>query len=124
MVVKYPNDILLDLDRMIEELTRLRARVAAWTAERERKGESLIHLDDEGCLVFSSEEAYAAYLDSQPDKYPSEIRAYFIDEHNFKVRYSDYEPTPEKIRELKEARQEIAEGDVVDGEEAFRKLGL
>ena len=30
MVVKSPNDILLDLDRMVEEMTQLRARVAAW----------------------------------------------------------------------------------------------
>ena len=86
--------------------------------------EQSFHLDDEGYLAFHNEAAYAAYLDTQPDKYPSEIRAYYIDERGFKIHYSDYEPTPEKARELKEARREIAEGDVVDGEEVFRELGL
>jgi len=63
-----------------------------------------------GYLVFSSERAYAEYLDKQKGKLPSELQAYFIDEHGLKVVYSDYEPTPEKARGLAETRQRIAEG--------------
>ncbi len=80
--------------------------------------EQSFHLDDEGYLVFHNEAAYAAYLDTLPDKYPSEIRAYYIDEHGFKVRYSDYEPTPEKAKELEEARKE----PTVPAEEVLQEL--
>ena len=68
------------------------------------------HIDDEGYLVFSSERGYAEYLEKQEGKLPREVRAYFIDEHGLKVVYSDYEPTPQKARELAETRQRIAEG--------------
>ena len=84
----------------------------------------LIDVDDEGYLVFRDEASYAAYLDAHPDKYPSELRACFIDPHGFKVYYSDYEPTPEKAKELEKVRREIAEGQVVDAEEALKELGL
>jgi len=68
------------------------------------------YIDDEGYLVFSSERAYTEYLGKQKGKLPSEIQAYFIDEQGLKVVYSDYEPIPEKARELAETRQRIAEG--------------
>jgi hypothetical protein len=68
------------------------------------------YIDDDGYLVFSSERAYAEYLNKQKGKLPSEVQAYFIDEHGLKVVYSDYEPTPEKARELAETRKKIAEG--------------
>lgn len=64
------------------------------------------YIDEEGYLVFASEEAYAAYLDKQEGKLPSEVKAYFIDEHGLRVFYSDWEPTPEKAKELEEIRQE------------------
>ena len=83
-----------------------------------------VDVDDEGYLVFRDEASYAAYLDAHSDKYPSELRAYFMDPHGFKVHYSDYVPTPEKARELEEIRREIAEGQVVDGEQALKELGL
>lgn len=83
-----------------------------------------VDVDAEGWLVFSDEASYAAYLDARPDKDPSQLCAYFIDEHGFKVLYSDWVPTPEKARELEEARREIAAGEVVDGEEVFREMGL
>jgi len=84
------------------------------------------YIDDEGYLVFSSERAYAEYLDKQKGKLPSEVQAYFIDEHGLKVVYSDYEPTPEKARELAETRQRIAEGraKLYPLEEVTRELGL
>lgn len=34
--------------------------------------------DNEGYLVFSSERAYAEYLDKQKGKLPGEVQAYFI----------------------------------------------
>jgi hypothetical protein len=86
--------------------------------------EQAFHLDDKGYLVFHNEAAYTAYLHTQPDKYPSEIRAYFIDEHGFKVYYSDYEPTPEKARDLEKARREIAEEKTHRFEDVIAELGL
>ncbi|HID87626.1 MAG TPA: hypothetical protein EYP55_09670 [Anaerolineae bacterium] len=84
------------------------------------------HIDDEGYLVFSSERAYAEYLDKQKGKLPSEVQAYFIDEQGLKVVYSDYEPTPEKARELAETRNRIAEGraKLYSLEEVGQELGL
>ena len=84
------------------------------------------YIDDEGYLVFSSEGAYAEYLDKQKGKLPSEVRAYFIDEHGLRVVYSDCEPTPEKARELAETRKRIAEGKakLYSLEEVAQELGL
>jgi hypothetical protein len=74
--------------------------------------EQSYYIDDDGYLVFLSEDAYADYLDKQEGKPPSEVRAYFIDEQSYKAFYSDWVPTPEYARELEEARREIAEGKV------------
>ena len=84
------------------------------------------YIDDEGYLVFSSERAYTEYLDKQKGKLPSEVRAYFMDEQGLRVVYSDYEPTPEKARELAAARKRIAEGraNLHILEEVTRELGL
>jgi hypothetical protein len=82
------------------------------------------YIDDEGCLVFLSEEAYADYLEKQGGKLPSEVRAYFIDEQGYKAFYSDWEPPPEYAKELDEARREIAEGKVYSFEEVVKELGL
>ena len=84
------------------------------------------YIDDEGYLIFSNEMAYAKYLDKQKGKLPSEVRAYFIDEHGLKVVYSDYEPTPEKAKELAETRKRVAEGKakLYNLEEVARELGL
>lgn len=84
------------------------------------------YIDDEGYLVFSSERAYAKYLENQKGKLPSEVQAYFVDEHGLKVVYSDYEPTPEKAKELAETRDRIAEGkaELYNLEEVARELGL
>lgn len=84
------------------------------------------YIDDEGYLVFSSERAYAEYLEKQKGKLPSEVSAYFIDEHGLKVVYSDYEPTLERSRELAETRKRIAEGKakLYSLEEVIRELGL
>lgn len=84
------------------------------------------YIDDEGYLIFSSERAYTEYLDKQKGKLPSEVQACFLDEHGLKVVYSDYEPTPEKARELAETRKRIAEGraKLYSLEEVAQELGL
>ena len=86
--------------------------------------EQCYYIDEEGYLVFFSEEAYADYLDKQEGKLPSEVRAYFIDEQGYKAFYSDWVPTPEYARELDEARREIAEGKVHAFEDVVKELGL
>jgi hypothetical protein len=84
------------------------------------------YIDDAGFLVFSTERAYAEYLDKQKGKRPSEVQAYFIDEHGLKGVYSDYEPTPQKSGELAETRKRIAEGGakLYSLEEVTREVGL
>jgi len=85
--------------------------------------EQCYYIDEEGCLVFFSEDDYADYLDKQEGKLPSEVRAYFIDEQGYKAFYSDWVPTPEYARELDEARKE----PTFDAEEVWedlRKLGV
>jgi hypothetical protein len=74
--------------------------------------EQCYYIDEEGYLVFFSEDDYADYLDKQEGKLPSEVKAYFIDEQGYKAFYSDWVPTPEYAKELEEARREIAEGKV------------
>lgn len=95
----------LTLDQPINSLTvgDLKELVREVIREEQRKE---YYIDDEGYLVFASEEAYVAYLDKQEGKLPSEVKAYFIDKQGFKAFYSDWEPTPEKAKELEEIRQE------------------
>jgi len=82
-----------------------------------------VHVDSRGYVVLPNEEEYAAYLKTQPDKLPSEIKALFIDPQGFRVHYSDYEPTPKKARELRERKR----GRTVPHEivrERLRALGV
>lgn len=111
------------VDRSVGEMTvgELRALIRA-VLEEERSRD--YYIDEEGSLVFFSEEAYASYLDKQEGKLPSEVNAYFFDEQGFKAVYCDYEPTPEKARELDEARKQIAEGKVHRLEDVIERLGL
>lgn len=78
-------------------------------------------LDEEGWLVFTSEEAYAHYLSQHPDKMPSELKACFIDENGVKAYYSDYELTEEGLKRLEEGRRQIAKGQFVTLEESRRR---
>ena len=80
-------------------------------------------VDEEGYLVFRDEESYARYLELTGKK-PSEVKAYWIDEHGLKVRYSDDEVTPELVREIEEAKREAEEGKFVSHEELMKELGL
>jgi hypothetical protein len=110
-------------DRPLGEMTigELRALIREVLEEERHRDYGI---DEEGRLVFFSEEAYADYLDKQEGKLPSEVNAYFFDEQGFKAVYCDYEPTPEKARELDEARKQIAEGKVHRLEDVIERLGL
>lgn len=63
------------------------------------------YFDEEGCLVFHSEETYARYVEST-GKRPGEVNAIWIDEHGFRNRHSDYQLRPETEKELDEIRKE------------------
>jgi hypothetical protein len=77
-----------------------------------------LYTDAEGNLVFGNEAAYAAYLETCPDRDPSKVRAYYLDDHGLKIRYSDWIPTPEKEKDLEKVRREPA----VPLEEVRREL--
>jgi len=81
-------------------------------------------LDEDGWLVFTSEEAYARYLSRHPDKMPSELRACFIDENGVKAYYSDYELTEEGLKRLEEARKDLEAGRTYSWAEVKRALGM
>jgi hypothetical protein len=97
----------------VEELKELIRQVIAEQRE--------YFLDEDGWLVFTSEEAYARYLACHPDKMPSELKACFIDENGVKAYYSDYELTEEGLKGLEEGRRQIAEGRFVTLEESRRR---
>jgi len=111
------------LDRPIADVT---LRELVETIREVIREEREYYIDDEGYLVFSSERAYAEYLSKQKGKLPSEVRAYFINEHGLKVIYSDYEPTPEKANQLAGTRKRIAEGRtrLYGLEQVAQELGL
>lgn len=110
-------------DRPVGDMTagELRALIREVLEEERRKD---YYIDQEGNLVFFSEKAYAGYLDKREGKLPSEVNAYFFDEQGFKAVYCDYVPTPEKARQLEEARKQIAEGKVQSLEDVIERLGL
>jgi hypothetical protein len=98
----------------VEELKELIRQVVAEQRE--------YFLDEEGWLVFTSEEAYARYLERHPDKMPSELKACFIDENGVKAYYSDYELTEEGLRRLEEARKDIEAGRIYTWGEIKQEL--
>ncbi len=78
--------------------------------------------DKEGNLLFLFEEDYAAYLAEQKGKLPSEVKAYFIDEQGFTVRYADEVPTAKTRKRIEKAKREIAEGKGWSLEEVTQRL--
>src|SRR5574341_1664119 len=101
--------------QLAKELTAGDLKEIVRSAVREVLREEItsVRLDSRGYLIFPNEAEYAAYLETQKDKLPSEAKALFIDEQGFRVRYSDYEPTPKKARELDAARRERTVPDTV-----------
>jgi hypothetical protein len=100
----------------VEELKELIRQVIAEQRE--------YFLDEDGWLVFTSEEAYARYLACHPDKMPSELKACFIDENGVKAYYSDYELTEEGLKRLEEARKDLEAGRTYSWAEVKRALGM
>jgi len=109
-------------DRPMGDMTvgELRALIREVLEEERRRD---YYIDEEGSLVFFSEEAYADYLDKQEGKLPSEVNAYYFDEQGFKAVYCDYVPTPEKARELEEVKNEPTVPAEVVWQE-LRELGV
>jgi hypothetical protein len=100
----------------VEELKELIRQVIAEQRE--------YFLDEDGWLVFTSEEAYARYLARHPDKMPSELKACFIDENGVKAYYSDYELTEEGLKRLEKARKDLESGRTYSWAEVKRALGM
>jgi len=111
--------------RPLNQLTTndLKEVVQAAVHEALRAEIASVHVDSRGYIIFPNEEEYAAYLKTQPDKLPSEIKASFIDPQGLRVHYSDYEPTPKKARELDAARRGPTVPDAIVRAE-LRKLGV
>ncbi|MEZ8222366.1 hypothetical protein GG496_002536 [Candidatus Fervidibacteria bacterium JGI MDM2 JNZ-1-D12] len=101
----------------IEELREFIKQVI----EAERRKDC--YVDDDGTLVFYTEEGYADYL-RKVGKPPSKVKAVFLNEGGLKCRYSDYKLTAREKRRLERARKQIAEGKVVPWEQVKRELGL
>lgn len=97
-------------------ITALSERIAKAIMKELRRD---AYLDDDGTLVFYTEEAYARYLKAV-GKRPSQVKAVFLDEHGFRFYYSDYELRPEKARELDRIRKE----PTVPFEQVIKELGL
>ncbi|GBC75915.1 hypothetical protein HRbin07_00107 [bacterium HR07] len=100
----------------VEELAQLIRQIV----HEELKG--VCTIDEKGYLVFRDEASYARYVQVVGKK-PSRVKAYWIDEHGLKTRYSDDEVTPQLKRELERARHELtipAEAVIAK----LRKLGV
>ena len=63
------------------------------------------YVDQDGCLVFHSEETYARYVEST-GKRPGEVNAIWVDEQGFRNRHGDFQLRPEVEKELDEIREE------------------
>ena len=76
-------------DRSLGDMTvgELKELIREVLEEEQRRD---YYIDEEGSLVFFSEEAYADYLDKQEGKLPSEVNAYFFDEQGWRCFYSDW----------------------------------
>ena len=109
-------------NRSIRDMTAEQLKELVKEAIREEHQQAYF-IDEEGYIVFRSEKAYTEYLDKQPDKLPSEVRAFFIDEQGYKASYSDFVPIAKKASELKKAKKE----PTIEAEQVWqqlRKLGV
>ena len=78
-------------------------------------------IDKDGNLIFLFEEDYSAYIAEQKGEFSSEVKAYFIDEQGFTVRYADEVPTARTQERTEKGKQEIAEGKGLSLEEVRRR---
>ncbi len=119
------SSLKVPMNRSVKQMTAAEMKELVSSAVREtlRAELTAVHVDSRGYLIFPDEAAYATFLETQPDKLPSEVRASFLDPQGLRVHYSDYEPTPQKARALHAAQQEgtVAAETVW---EQLRKLGV
>ncbi len=59
------------------------------------------YLDESGHKVFFNEYAYSRFVESHPNKLPSELNASFIDAQGFRCHYSDYKLKPSMVSKLR-----------------------
>ena len=97
------------LDRPIDNLTRGELHDIIRQVVRE-EAFSRWRLDKDGNLIFLFEKDYVVYLTEKKKKFPSEVKAYFIDEQGFTVHYADEVPTVKTQKRIEKAKQEISEG--------------
>lgn len=109
------------MDRPLSDMTLSELRDIIRDVIRE-EGFSRWRIDKDGNIVFLFEEDYEKYLTEQKDKLPGEVKAYFIDEQGFTVRYADEIPSTRTRRRIEKAKQEIAEGKGLSLEEFRQRL--
>lgn len=81
------------------------------------------YLDEAGHKIFFNEYAYSRFVESQPNKLPSELNASFIDAQGFRCHYSDYELKPSVISRLKRSsRSKVATSTEL--KKHLRKMGV
>jgi hypothetical protein len=87
------------------------------------------YIDESGHKVFFNEYAYSRFVESHPDKLPSELNASFIDAQGFRCHYSDYELKPAVASRLhrsrcgKEIGMSLLARGFSDGEQRKTTLG-
>jgi hypothetical protein len=91
----------------VRDKTEGRKAVTQVFAERVMQNEfrDAAYLDEEGWLVFRSEETYARYVEAT-GKRPSEVKAVWIDEHGLRNRHSDFQLKAKVEKELDQIRDE------------------
>ena len=104
------------LDRSVSDLTVDELRNIIRDIIRE-EGFTRWRTDSEGNRIFLSEDDYALYLAEHKNKFPSEVKAYYIDNQGFTVQYADELPTAKTRNRVNKARKEISEGKGLNLEE-------
>ena len=109
------------IDRSIGDITIQELREIIREVVREETS-SRWRVDHEGNIIFLFEEDYADYLDKQKEKFSNEVKAYFIDDQGFTVRYADKILTSEDKKRVERAKREIADGKGLSLEEVKQHL--
>lgn len=81
------------------------------------------YLDESGHKVFFNEYAYSRFVESHPNKLPSELNASFIDAQGFRCHYSDYELKPSVASQLRRSPRGKAITST-DLKKRLRKMGV
>jgi hypothetical protein len=109
------------IDRSIGDITIQELREIIRDVVREETS-SRWRVDHEGNIIFLFEEDYADYLDKQKEKFSNEVKAYFIDDQGFTVRYADKILTSKDKKRVERAKREIADGKGLSLEEVKQRL--